>query len=357
MSGMVHEFSNHGDLKYRTRTILFATIAEYVATGRPVSSLSVAKRHKTALSSATVRRELHTLSEMGFLYQPHKSAGRVPTDRAFRLFVDTLQVETASLHREEEKAVLQRLRHFGVTGKETWQEIVRLLSNRAYQAALVITPAFAESVLKQLRFVPLGPGSLLAVLVTQEGIVHNAFVESNGTLTERDLERIHNYLESVIVGHTLNEIRAILRQEMKDARDTCDALRERATLLGSEALEKGMEVKSELVVEGRSHLAAQPDLRDRLEELMRVLEEKNHILALLDQAAETTRGPVVVIGQEGGKFFHGCAMISAPFGRGHNEGRVGVIGSSRMNYSAIIPLVGLAAEFLTSRLSGENRDG
>ncbi len=258
------------------------------------------------------------------------------------------------LRREDETKVQERLRNFGVIGKETWQEIVRVLSNTAYQAALVITPAFSESVLKQLRFVPLGPGSLLAVLVTQEGIVHNAFVESSGTLTDRDLERVHNYLESVIVGHTLNEIRSILRQEMKDARDTCDALRERATLLGSEALEKGMEVKSELVVDGRSHLAAQPELRDRMEELMRFLEEKNRILALLDQAAETTDGPVVVIGQEGGKSFHGCAMISAPFGRGRSEGRVGVVGSSRMNYSAIIPLVGLAAEFLTSRFSGDD---
>ena len=251
-----------------------------------------------------------------------------------------------------EREAFERFRKLGVTGHESWQDLVRMLSNTVLQAALVITPAITESVLRQLRFVPLSPGSLLAVLVTEEGLVHNSFVEPQEPLNERDLERIHNYLESVIVGHSLNEIRSILRAELNDARARCDALREKATLLGSEALNSSIESKSELVVEGRSHLAAQPDLRDRLASLMLVLEEKTRILALLDQAAKRHSGPVVVIGQEGGESFDGCAMISAPFGPTGSQGQIGIIGSSRIDYSAVIPLVGMAAEFLTSRLTG-----
>jgi heat-inducible transcriptional repressor len=337
--------------KPRARAILFATIAEYVSTGRPVSSGSLVKNHRLNLSPATIRRELKELEEMGLVIQPHTSAGRIPTDQAFRIFVDTLKQETNELANQHAKKALDGFQHLGLESQKTWQDVVRTLSNFVYQAALVITPALSESVLRQLRFVPCDPTSLLAVVVTREGVVHNAFVKPKKPVLEHDLERIHNYLAELITGRTLNQIRSILREELEDARTRCDEMREQATLLGTEAVTASIQNRSELVVEGRRHLAARPELRDRMEELMQVLEEKTRILELLDQAAETGTGPIVVIGQEGGEAFEGCAMISQPFGHQGSEGQVGVIGSARMDYSAVIPLVGLAAEFLTNRFS------
>jgi heat-inducible transcriptional repressor len=338
-------------LKPRRRAVLFAVIAEYVSTGRPVSSQSLVENHQLDLSPATIRREMKALSEMGYVLQPHTSAGRVPTDRAFRVFVNALKQETHQLTSRHAQQLLARFQHLAVGSHETWQDVVRTLSNFAYQAALVITPAISESVLQQLRFIPIGKGALVAVLVTREGLVHNAVVKPEQPLIDRELERIHNYLGELINGRTLNEIRTILRNELADARRRCDAMREQATLLGAEAVQSSIKSKSELVVEGRSHLAAQPELKNRMKELMQFLEEKTRILELLDQAMETGRGPVVVIGQEGGDAFEGCAMITAPFGQLGGQGQVGVIGSARMNYSAVIPLVGLAAEFLTNRFS------
>ncbi len=336
--------------KSRARSILFAVIAEYVSTGRPVSSRRIVKNHQLNLSPATIRREMKALTEMGYVIQPHTSAGRIPTDQAFRLFVDTLKQETHQLTDQHARRILSRFQHLTMGSHETWQDVVRTLSDFVYQAALVITPALSESVLQQLRFVPIGQGALLAVVVTREGLVHNAVVKPKTQVADRDLERIHNYLGELTTGRTLNDLRTILKEELRDARKRCDAMREQATLLGTEAVQASIKSRSDLVVDGRSHLAAQPDLRDRMEELMQFLEEKTRILELLDQAVASNRGPVVVIGQEGGDAFEGCAMITAPFGQTNNQGQIGVIGSARMDYSAVIPLVGLAAEFLTHRL-------
>lgn len=334
----------------RQRKVLFATIAEYVAGGVPVSSKALAGRSQLRLSASSIRRTLHELTLAGLLIQPHTSAGRIPTDQAFRVFVDALR-ETAA---EVDETLRDRLFHGirdllpGETG--AWRETVRLLSDLSAHAALAITPAVSDSVLRQLRFVPLGGRELLAVVVTRDGLVHNTYLESDDALDDRELSRIHNYLAELVTGRTLNEVRRRLRLELEDARGKCDALRERASLLGARALESSAERAPELVVEGRSWLLAQPELRDRLEELMAALEERKRILGLLDKAAAGDRGPLVIIGREGGDDFKGCALITSPFRGGGAHGQIGILGPTRMDYQAMIPLVELSAELVSRRL-------
>jgi heat-inducible transcriptional repressor len=333
----------------RQKAVLFHLVAEYIASGRPVSSMTLTNNNDLRFSTATIRRDLHALSEMGYLAQPHTSAGRVPTDSAFRLFVDALKTETLEPVPGRNKAAVDKLRSLDLdTGNlETRQEAVRILSDFLYQAALLITPALSESVIRQLRFIPISQGTLLAVIITKEGVVHNTYVKSPTPVDDRELERIHNYLAELIAGRTLNQIREILRGELDDAKQKCDQMRERAASLGREVFKSGVGENPGLMVDGRSHLAAQPELRDRLEELMQFLEEKSRILTLLDQTADMNGRPIVIIGREGGVGFEGCAMVSAPFGPGGSEGQIGVVGSSRMDYTAAIPLVRLAAELLT----------
>jgi heat-inducible transcriptional repressor len=338
-------------LNQRTELILFATIAEYVKVGQPVSSSTLAKKRQLAMSPATIRRAFLKLTKHGYLIQPHTSAGRIPTDSAFRLFANTLKERTGQLTSEKKLKLENQFRSLPIDRHESLQDVVRLLSALADQAALIITPSFSEAILRQLRFIPCGPGSLLAVVVTRDGLVHNSFLNSPEPLSDADLERIHNYLGQLIEGRTLNEIRRLLEAELDDARASCDTLRERATMLGSQAIKSSTESTSDLVVEGRSRLLAQPELSDRLEELLQVLEEKKRILKLLDMAAARDHQPFVIIGRDGGKGFDGCAMISAPFG---SQGQIGIIGSSRMNYSSVIPLVDLAAQFLSNRFPSED---
>ncbi len=346
---MTHSPSQKISINDRQKSILFHLVAEYIASGRPVSSMMLFDNKELRFSTATIRRELHALTDMGYLAQPHTSAGRVPTDSAFRLFVDALKTETSATPSGLNLSAAERLQNlsFDTGNREAGQEAIRILSDFLVQAALLITPALVDSVIRQLRFIPTAPGSLLAVIITKEGLVHNTYVKSEVSIDGRELERIHNYLEGLIVGRTLNQIREILRGELDDAKRKCDQMRELATKLGTSAFEAQLGESQGLVVDGRSRLAAKPELRDRLEELMLFLEEKSKILALLDQTAGLNDRPIVIIGKEGGAGFEGCAMVSAPFGPGGSEGQIGVVGSSRMNYSAAIPLVRFAAELLT----------
>jgi heat-inducible transcriptional repressor len=189
------------------------------------------------------------------------------------------------------------------------------------------------------------------VVVTREGIVHNAFVDSASPLDDGELEQIHNYLSEKIAGRTLNEVRAILRAETEDAKTRCDALRERASRLGADALAASAVQGSQLLVEGRSRLFARPELEGRLAELMGTLEQKTRLLDMLDKAAATDRGPLVVIGEEGGVGFEGCALVTAPFGVAGLCGQVGIVGSARMDYRVALPLVSLSAQLLSSELA------
>ncbi len=341
-------------LSPRSRQVLFATIAEYVSYGKPVSSRSIVEKHSLGHSAATVRRELNGLTKHGYLSQPHTSAGRIPTDLAFRYFADILKTEAGQIDNTTRSKLAEGFGNLIPGGSGSWQDVVRLLADITTQAALVVTPALSDAVLQQLRFIPCGTASLLAVIVTREGLVHNAYVNPRSSVPESDLERIHNYLGSIIEGKTLNEVRTVLRGELEDARTRRDALREQATLLGTEAIQSSMELKAEIIVDGRSHLLAHPDLKDQMDELLRFLEEKTRILSLLDKTAETDPGPTVIIGEEVGDRLEGCAIITSPFGDSTNSGRVGVIGSMRMNYPALIPLVALASQFLSAHILGNN---
>lgn len=339
------------EISSRLKQVLFAIISEYVTTGHPVSSKSLALGTSADLSPATVRRAMQQLTEQGYLAQPHTSAGRVPTDKGLRTFVRCLGSGDGGVE-DTQVEMLAQLEHVNPAEHRSWQDVVRLLSTLSCQAALVVTPAMSDAVLRQLRFVPCGGNLILAVVVTKEGLVHNAYVETPVPITERELERIHNYLGELIEGKSFDEVRRVLRSELDDARRLSDTLRQQATVLGSAAIESSVDAAVEIVVEGRSRLVAQPDLKDRLETLMQVLEEKSMLLELLDRAAATDKGPMVLIGDEGGSGFEGCAMISAPFGAQGGSGRVGLIGSARMNYKNLVPLVAVSAERL-SRLLGK----
>jgi heat-inducible transcriptional repressor len=338
------------DLSDRQRRVLFAAIAEYVSSGAPVSSKLLSDRARLGLSPPTIRRALHELTVAGLLVQPHTSAGRVPTDQAFRIFVVALRESAVEVDPEARRALLDGVASLVPGELGSWREVVGTLSEISAQAALVITPALSDSQLRQLRFVPIGPRSLLAVVVTREGIVHNAFVESATEVDERELEQIHNYLSEQIAGRTLNEVRAVLRRETEDAQARCDALRERASRLGTDALAASAVQGSHLLVEGRSRLFDRPELEGRLAELIDTLDKKARLLDMLDKAAATDRGPLVIIGDEGGAGFAGCALVTAPFGERGAGGQVGIIGSARMDYRAALPLVSLSAQILSSWL-------
>ena len=345
------------ELGYRARKILYAAITEYIATGEPVGSRTLARRYGLALSPATIRNELADLEEAGYLAQPHTSAGRVPTDRGFRTFVDAL-VQLREVTTEDRSAVVTRMQKLRPGVDDVMREAGKLLSTMTGSAAVVVAPRPDEERLAQIRFMPLGGGQLLAVLITRAGTVQNRVVQVAREPDASELERAHNYLaELLAVGRSLEELRQAIADEMGSTRGRYDAEKLRVKELVDAAVAKPRdEAREGVIVEGQGLLLDRPEFADveKLRGLVHTFEDKERLLELLDRTLGSG-GLQVMIGKETrlGEGVDDLSVVSATYRQaGHASGTVGVIGPTRMDYGKIVPLVGF-----TARVVGELLDG
>ncbi|MCC6556652.1 MAG: heat-inducible transcription repressor HrcA [Polyangiaceae bacterium] len=335
-----------GDLTHRTRKILFAAVTEFIATGDPVGSRTLAKKYGLDLSAASIRNVLADLEEAGYLHQPHTSAGRIPTDRALRLFIDALmEVRTVSPQQQAEMGA--RFAEIYARAGDPLRETGRYLSELSGAAAIVAAPSTEVRTLSQLRFIPTRPGQLLAVLVFADGSVENRFIGVDEPIQESELTRIHNLLSDVIEGRTLGEVRDLFARRLADERVAVDALRRRAFELGSKAM-ADMVRRGEVVIEGQNRLIDLPEYADvdRLKKLMKALEEREELVDLLDRTVAAGTGAVsVFVGSEAGDLAGGqLSLVAAPYtDNGRVAGTVGVIGPTRMDYAKVMPLVDATA--------------
>lgn len=336
------------DLSNRARKILFAAVTEFIATGDPVGSRTLARKYGLELSAASIRNVLADLEEAGYLHQPHTSAGRIPTDRALRLFIDAL-VELRTLSPEQQAELSARFTEIYALASDPLRETGRYLSELAGAAAVVAAPRAEVRTLSQLRFIPTKPGQLLAVLVFADGSVENRFISIDEVIDEGELSRIHNLLADVIEGRTLGEIRDLFVRRLADERLQLDALRRRAFQLGSKAMaDVALTRRSEVVIEGQNRLIDLPEYADvdRLKKLMKALEEREELVDLLDRTLAAGTGAVTVfVGREAGDLGGGqLSLVAAPYmENGRIAGTVGVLGPTRMDYAKVMPLVDATA--------------
>jgi heat-inducible transcriptional repressor len=338
------------ELGQRSRKILFAVVTEFIATGDPVGSRTLAKKYGLDLSAASIRNVLADLEEAGFLKQPHTSAGRIPTDRALRLFIDTL-VEIRAFSPEEQAKLGARFAEIYAVANDPLREAGRYLSELSGGAAVVAVQTELRA-LSQLRFIATRPGQLLAVLVFTDGSVENRFIPVEGPVSESELTRVHNLLADVIEGRSLGEVREIFARRLADERVAFDALRKRAFELGSQATRATR--RNDLVIEGQARLIDLPEYADatRLKNLMHALEEREELVGLLDKTLAA--GSVTVfVGSEAGDLGGGeLSLVVAPYtDRGRVAGTVGVIGPTRMDYAKVMPLVEAAATAMGDALA------
>lgn len=335
------------ELSQRAKQILYACITEFVATGEPVGSRTLSKRGGIDLSPASIRNVLADLEEMGYLHQPHTSAGRVPTDKAFRLFIDAM-MEVRQLTDEENANILQRFSEIE-PGPNFLRETGKLLSELAGAAAVVVSPKAETMTLKHLRFIRTMPGEVLAVLVMANGTVQNRFLKSD--ISEHDLQKVHNLLDDVIEGRTLGELRDLFERKLQSDRVQADAIRRRAFELGEAALAEAADAGSDVVIEGRSRLLGLPEFSDAagLKGLVDALDEAEQIVRLLD-ATLAAKGTAVVVGREAGDLAGGqLAIVGAAYrNQGRTAGSVGVIGPTRMDYPKVVPIVTATANAMSS---------
>jgi heat-inducible transcriptional repressor len=339
-------------LDERHRRILFAVVTEYIASGKPVGSRSIAKRYAVQLSPATIRNVLADLEDAELLHQPHTSAGRVPTDAGFRCFVDAMATagEISETHRT---ALVGRLQDLA-PGDDAVRETGQLLSRLTGTATIIARPPVTEAALEQLRFMRLSTGRALAVLVTRSGGVENRVVVTEVDIDDHALERVNNYLREMVEGRTLRAIRDALAVRLATEQGQYDQLRKQAQKM-VEATVQGQAEETQVVIEGQGALFDRPEFGDaeKIRSYLSAFEEKQKLLQLLEQTL-LADGVQVFIGSEAAlQDVRDISVISSPYRRdGSRIGSFGIVGPTRMDYRKYVPLVGFAANLLSDVLDG-----
>ena len=345
-----------GELTYRARRILYATVTEYIASGEPVGSRRLAKRYGINLSPATIRNVLSDLEDEGFLAQPHTSAGRVPTTLGFRVFVDAL-VHMREVGAEDRAAVIHRLQNL-TPGTDVLKVAGEVLSSLTGAAAVVSPPKPEEERLAQLRFMPLREGQLLAILVTKSGAVQNRVVTVPDGFENKSLERINNILEELLAedGSSLVAIKERLATGISEERGLVQQLRAQARQMVEQASKPSS--TSEVRIEGQGRLFDRPEFLDgeKIRGYLRAFDDRERLVTLLEETL-ASGGVRVLIGSEAGLDVEDVTLISSSFGRsGGSAGSLAVIGPTRMDYAKVVPIVEFTAKVMTEVLAGGDDD-
>jgi len=339
------------ELSSRSRQILEAIVEDYIATAEPVGSSAVARRHALTLSPATVRNVMANLEEMGLLTSPHTSSGRIPTDKAYRFYVDSL-IALRQVTRVEKKQIIRRCRHAGAGLSDILKETSRTLSSLSNYMGIVVAPSFTSDVFRHIEFLRLGTRRVLAILVSSNGSVQNRLVETEEDIPENDLVTMGNYLNELMQGLTIFQARERILAEMNNEKVQYDSLMSRALQISQQTV--SMEV-DDIFVEGQARILDQPEFSDvrRMQEIFRAFEQKGNLLQLLGRCM-TSEGVQIYIGSETPvSQSAGVSLITSRFATGNNTvGLLGVIGPTRMGYSSVIPIVDYTAR-LVSRLLKE----
>ncbi len=340
----------------RGRAVLYALVTEFIASGEPVGSRTLTSKYGFDLSAATIRSELKELEDEGYLAQPHTSAGRIPTERAFRLYIDAL-MRVRELPREDAGRIRELFSELK-PGADLMRETAKLLSDLSGVPAVLVQSRGEERKVQTLRFIPTRPGELLSVVVMSDGTVENRFVQIESDLSAAQLERVHNLLDEVVSGRTLRDVREHLGRLLLAQRDELEALLRVGASLLHAALE-GAARSQDLIIEGRSRLMdARLAPTDRLRELLLVLEDREELVRLLDCTLESPEVQVF-LGEETARVAgHPVSVVAAPYRRADSTagGAVGVVGPTRMDYPFLVPLVGVTAAAMTRALAGKPWD-
>jgi heat-inducible transcriptional repressor len=340
------------ELSERAREVLRLVVEGYVETGEPVGSRSLTRRLSEALSPATIRNIMADLQDLGLLYAPHTSAGRLPTDAGLKLFVNGL-LEIGNISEEERESIEARCAAVGRSVTEALEQATTLLSGLSRCASVVLAPK-SEQPLKHIEFVSLGPGRALVVTVTQTGHVENRLIDVPLGMPASALVEASNYLSSRLIGRTIEDARKLILEDLKLKRAELNDLTARV-------IESGLatwagEPGSALIVRGQARLlediTAIADL-ERVRTLFDALERGESFVRLLE-LANAGAGVQIFIGSDNPLFANtGCSMVVAPFrdSRERILGAIGVIGPTRLNYARIIPLVDYTARTI-GRLVG-----
>ncbi|MFL9924413.1 heat-inducible transcriptional repressor HrcA [Herbaspirillum lusitanum] len=340
-------------LDNRARTLLKALVERYIADGQPVGSRALSKLSGLELSPATIRNIMADLEEMGFVASPHTSAGRVPTPRGYRMFVDTLLTVEAI----DESALESRMQSRFPTSNSPQKIITnaaQVLSSLSQFAGVVMTPR-RESVFQQIEFLRLSEKRILLVIVDPGGDVQNRMLLTEVDYTPSQLTHAANYINLHYGGLSFDQVRQRLQGELRQLRDDMTSLMQAAVEAGSDAMS---EESDNVVISGERNLLTVADLSSNMSSLRKLFdmfEQKTGLLQLLDVSSKAGGVQIFIGGESQLVPMDDMSIVTAPYEvNGKIVGTLGVIGPTRMAYERVIPIVDITAKLLSSALSGQH---
>ncbi len=342
----------------RARSVLSEVVDSYLNYGHPVSSKEVSKKLNDTLSPSTIRLVMANLEGNGLLYAPHTSAGRVPTDKGLKLFVDGL-LEIGDLTSQEQREIETRCSVAGKTLLEVLDHSSKQLAGLSNCTSLVFAPSSIETPLKHIEFVALDNNKALVITIDINGLVENKLIDIPDGLTNSVLIEVSNYINSKLYGKTLTETQITLDKELKEKNSEVKKLSEQLIAAGV-AIRSKSNGEEHFLINRRDFIYGKFDEKNevlKLDQLLKELQYKKNFLNVIKLTSQGT-GVNVFIGSNTKTFnLSGCSLIVAPLKQKTKEqynktlGAIGVIGPSRLNYSRIIPMVDFTAKVLNKFLN------
>jgi heat-inducible transcriptional repressor len=340
----------HVDIEQRREKILCAIVESYIDNATPVGSRAISQMFRWSISPATIRNVMADLEEMGLITHPHTSAGRLPTDKGYRFYVDAL-LEPKHLTKDEEAVINKLLGRRFEDFDSLMQAYSRAISIITNVAGVVLTPRLKRSTFKHIEFIPLDSSRLLVVLMTGSGIVRNYIIETEEKLTKAELLRISEFLNHELEGMFLAEVKDYLTRKMLEQRDSFYAFLKKAMLILS--MPNLLSMEERMYFDGTTALMSYPEFRDisKARLFLKLLEEKKDILDLFNEDMEND-GIKVHIGRENTcKDIQECSIITCNYKiKDRTVGALGAIGPTRMEYGKIISTLVYISELLGKAL-------
>jgi heat-inducible transcriptional repressor len=337
-------------LTEREKGVLQTLIDYYIVTAKPVGSRLLASKYKLGISPATIRNTMQDLEELGLITHPHTSAGRVPTDTGYRVYVDTL-LEPEELTNTEEEQIKSEIMIDYAAVEDLLEQTSRVLGMISNQLGVTIAPRFDQGILTHINLIPVAEKKILVVLAVKHGLVRTILLEAESNIKTETIEMTARILNERLGGLTLGEIKASMEQRLKEA-STADPKLIRLFLESSQNLLNLSEAE-QVHLGGTTNIMEQPEFKDRekLRSLIELIEEKR-LLAELVSARGIKEGITIAIGKEIERGeMQSCSLVASSYKAGKVSGTIGIIGPTRMRYAKLVSLVDYTAKLLSDILS------
>ncbi|HYK87508.1 MAG TPA: heat-inducible transcriptional repressor HrcA [Acidobacteriota bacterium] len=345
-------------LSERTREILRWAITTFVATGKPVGSRSIARKSREHISAATVRNIMADLEGMGYLRQPHASAGRIPTDKAYRFYVDYM-LERHELSPRDRSEVDRSL-----TSEDSAEHLMartsQVLSRVSNNVGIVISPPISQVALQHIQFIKLIENRILVILVSRSGIVQNRVIKAEEDYSQVDLDQAARYIVEHFRDRTLFEIRILILRLIQQEKNLYDNFMQRVIVLSTQTFsDVANQVESEVYLDGASNLIKTPEFSDinKMRALFVAIEQKSRLASLISQCIKGDNQEVrITIGAENAlPGIEDCALITSCYMVDQKtHGSLGILGPTRMEYGRAISLVDYVARLFGRVLAAGN---